>query len=517
MSLKRWAVALILLGVLWRTGRYLLQFPIWGDEAFVCVNLLERGYAELLEPLRFNQVAPLLFLWGELAAFRTLGGSELALRLLPFLAGLGSLVLFWRLAQWTLTRRAAVIATGILAVAYYPVRHSCEVKPYAFDLLVAVALLILAVSWLRQPGRLLWPILSIGFLPIALGVSYPAVFIAGAVSVVLLPTVWRQPGWTAKLPYLIFNVIMVLSFLGYYWLAGLGQHASMDKTYWENSFPPTSGLSLLAWLCRIHTGNMFAYPLGGHTGASTPTFVLCLLGVYRLWRKRRGQLLLLACLPFALTLLAAALHRYPYGGSARVAQHLAPAICLLAGAGLAAIIGWMPSVILRWRWTFAVCGLLALIGAGGLARDVRKPYKSEDDRLVRQVVAELLGQARGEDQIVVMDPKTRVGPTFEWYLRRGGERISWSGQIDWQRFSAGRGQLWCLYFDHDHAGGELAFLHPAPGPPLTLVDCRERYLRLGTAEGKPEYFAVYHWVRNDATIWFGACPRPEGTSHVQRQ
>ena len=41
MYFKRWAVVLILLGIVWRTVRYLLQFPIWGDEAFVCVNFLD--------------------------------------------------------------------------------------------------------------------------------------------------------------------------------------------------------------------------------------------------------------------------------------------------------------------------------------------------------------------------------------------------------------------------------------------------------------------------------------------
>src|SRR6266852_7392220 len=121
-SPKACATTLVALGVLWRTVRYLCQFPIWGDEAFVCLNFLDRGYRELIEPLRFDQVAPLLFLWGEATIYRLLGSTELALRLLPFLAGLGSLVLFWRLAWSALPSRAALLATGILAIAYYPVR-----------------------------------------------------------------------------------------------------------------------------------------------------------------------------------------------------------------------------------------------------------------------------------------------------------------------------------------------------------------------------------------------------------
>src|SRR5439155_9489699 len=117
----------------------------------------------------------------------------------------------------------------------------------------------------------------------------------------------------------------------------LGQHASMDKGYWQGSFPPAQPAALLTWLGQVHTGNLFAYPFGGHHGGSSVTCLLCLLGIGQLGRARRWELLASALCPFALTLFAAALHRYPYGGSARVAQHLAPAICLLAGSGLAAI------------------------------------------------------------------------------------------------------------------------------------------------------------------------------------
>ena len=42
--------------------------------------------------------------------------------------------------------------------------------------------------------------------------------------------------------------------------------------------------------------------------------------------------------PLLPAFVAAALHRYPYGTSARISLYLAPAICLLAGQGLAAVI-----------------------------------------------------------------------------------------------------------------------------------------------------------------------------------
>ena len=50
---------------------------------------------------------------------------------------------------------------------------------------------------------------------------------------------------------------------------------------------------------------------------------------------RLEDLLLLLLTPFVLTFLAALAGKYPYGGSARIAQHLAPSLCLLAGTGAA--------------------------------------------------------------------------------------------------------------------------------------------------------------------------------------
>jgi 4-amino-4-deoxy-L-arabinose transferase-like glycosyltransferase len=488
-------VALTVLGILCRTGRYLRQFPIWGDEAFICLNLLERGYRELLQPLRFGQVAPLLFLWGEATVYRVLGSTELALRLLPFLAGLGSLMLFWRLAWLALPPRAGLLALGIMAVAYYPVRHSCEVKPYAFDLFVSLSLLVIAVSWLREPTRLLWPVMLALVVPVALGLSYPAVFIAGAVSLTLLPTISRQPGWTVKLLYLTCNLLMGVSFLTYYWLLGLGQHASMDKVYWESSFPPVDPVSLRGWLWQIHTGSMFAYPVGGHAGGSALTFLLCLLGVWQLGRSRRWHLLALLLVPFALTMIAAALHRYPYGGSARVAQHLAPAICLLAGTGLAAVTKWIRWPTWSQRGMIVACTALALVGAGALVRDSLKPYKTVDDRSIRHFVGVLLRRAAWADQIVIMDPSASIHPTLEWYLRRGGNRVSWDGRIDCHSLGSPTEQLWCVYFDPSHAAHDLASLAPgAVERRITLADHRELELRSRRADGTPEYCAVHHWV-----------------------
>jgi hypothetical protein len=162
------ALIFIALGVAWRLCHYCLAFPIWGDEAFVCLNFPNQTYLGLTRQLRHSQVAPILFLWGEMTAYRLLGVSELAMRLLPLLAGLGGMVLFWRLSRLTLAPLAFTLAVGIFAVSRVPVTMCAFVKPYSCDLLMSLVLLLPAAGWLRQPGRLVWLWVLVLVTPMAL-------------------------------------------------------------------------------------------------------------------------------------------------------------------------------------------------------------------------------------------------------------------------------------------------------------------------------------------------------------
>ena len=214
-------LALLLLGLnlLWRLVRYGMVFPLWGDEARVAVSLFDRDPAGLLEPLDYLQIVPLLFLWAEWGISRLLGMGELALRLLPVVAGVLSVFVFWRLSRETLDRRSRLAAVALFAASYYPVRHATEVKPYSLDLLVAAGLLLL--GWRALEG-------CRGLLGFALVVSFGA----------MLAVVGRTQAEAG-------------SFL-------------LEHSHWERAFPPVAEpWRIPAWLVEVHCGNLFAYPNGG--------------------------------------------------------------------------------------------------------------------------------------------------------------------------------------------------------------------------------------------------------------
>ena len=119
-------------------------------------NFIDRGYAELLQPLDYHQVAPLLFLWAERLLIDLFGYNEYAMRLLGFVSGVASLFLFRHLARRLLSGAALVAAVGIFAVAYPCIRYSAEAKPYGSDLLVGLGLMTLCVEWRRRPEQTRW-------------------------------------------------------------------------------------------------------------------------------------------------------------------------------------------------------------------------------------------------------------------------------------------------------------------------------------------------------------------------
>ena len=424
-SIRGLVVLVLLAGLGWRVGRYAANWPLWGDEAFVAVNMAERDFAGMLRPpLEYSQIVPLGFLWAELAVTKGLGLSEAALHLLPLLAGLAAFLLSWRFFVATLDRRSALLATAVLAASYYTVRHAVEVKPYATDMLAAVALLYLA--WrvnLRPRSIRLWAALIVLG---AAGVwcSLPSAFIVGGVGLFLL---WkalsrRRAGELAALA--AFGLVVSVSFVVMY-VVFAGPMASASPSYWiiptwQKSFPPLDRPWLLPWwLLQTHAGNMLAYPVGGRNFGSSATLLLVIAGAVSLWRRGKRDVVILALAPLLPALVAAALKKYPYGTSARVMLYMASSFCLLAGAGLMVVARWAgaPRAVRRvwgprvrpahvrdvvWRGIVVAMVVLALAGT---ASDVLWPHKRESNAFARQTVRAIVADFTPADRVLWANAK----------------------------------------------------------------------------------------------------------------
>ncbi len=375
----------VALGILVRGVRYLLNFPLWCDETMIGANFLDRGYADLFRPLDYRQVCPLLFLVIELTSVKLLGFSEMTLRLFPAICGIASVPLFRHFAGRILSGVPFLLAVAVFAVSGWPLRYVAEVKPYASDLFAALALLTLAVEWLREPGRTRWLWASAVAVPFAVALSYPAIFIAGGIGIGILATVWRSKRRGTWLAYVAFNLGAVATFL---LLLPFYKTAPQDHDYfhaaWAPAFPPLNSLpKLVAWFFTVNTGHMFAYPEGGERGASSLTFLCFVVAAVVLWRRGRKTICAVCLAPFALALVAAAIHRYPYGVSARTMQYVVPMICLFMGLGAATLLNALPSAQTRRRVLGGVAIVLAALGFGHIAFDASHPYKTASDQRAR--------------------------------------------------------------------------------------------------------------------------------------
>jgi hypothetical protein len=386
--LERLTVTFLALGLLARCVRYFLRFPLWEDESFLCANFIGRDFRGLLEPLHYQQVSPILFLWLELAVTRVFGYTEMTLRLMPFLAGVASLFLFHRLARTCLTGLPRLFAVAIFSVTYGTIRYSAEAKPYGIDLFVSLLLATCAVNWLSRPESNHWLWLLTVLVPPALGLSFGAVFVSGGLALALAWTIVHERRWRALAPWAAFCTTLLAGFVVVYWVNVRAQCAAeleSMREYWVAQFPPLRDpLAFLAWVVRVHAGDLMAYPAGGLQYQSSLSALCWMAGLAVLARRRQAPFLLLALGPQMLTFVAAVLRRYPYGGPIRLNFYLAPFTCMVIAYGASALLARLAR---RRRGALAATHVallgLAVVGLTCVVRDFASPYKNVSDARAR--------------------------------------------------------------------------------------------------------------------------------------
>lgn len=426
ISTTRLVTLFIWVGVIARVIRYYLCFPLWDDESFLCVNLISRSYAQLLQPLDYHQVAPVLFLWMERTCVLLGGFSEYSLRLVPFVCSIASLFLFRQVAVRLLSGPALVCAVAIFAVSYPGIRYAAEAKPYCTDMFVGLMLLSVVVQW-HSCRNVRWLIGLAVLMPVALGISYPAVFAAGGLSLVCGTILWRRNGSRREwLAWSGWNLSLVASFVCWFRLVGRIQSSAEGEfmgDFWKQNFPPVTQPWLMPyWLLKTHASDFLAYPLGGPNWASTATLIVCLAGLGYLVQQRQFVWLGLIAGPASLHLLAAALQKYPYGGHVKFSQYLAPMICCLAALGLAALLnGWSRSGVCSKAGLGWISAILLVVGLGAIGRDLANPYKTRSDFRARAFAQSFWMGAHSVEEVACL--KTDLGLDFVPDQHR---ELSWS-------------------------------------------------------------------------------------------
>ena len=457
---------ILIAGALPRLAQYCSNRSLWCDEALLALNVLHRPWSGLVKPLDYNQGAPIGFLLLEKLSAEILGGSELALRAIPLLAGLGSLFLFWRVARQCLSTLAAAIAFGLFAVSFPLIYYSSEVKQYSTDVAVNLLLLTLLLEPRIPPrpfGRILW--LGVAGAS-AIWFSHPASFVlaAGGITWALFLRARRE--WDGLRALTVLLSVWGVSFAACYLISlrRLTQNA-MLLDFWRGQFPPVPAWSVhnVAWLADrslalIKDSAGLNAPLGA---------AFCVAGFGSMFLRDRKALGLLTG-PAALAVLASALHTYPLAG--RLMLFFVPNILLLVGEG----VSWIGEKIPARFSTPAIAVLtFSLFAQPAIttARAFLGPKYPED---IKPAISYILkNQQAGDSWYVYHFARYQF-----WYYRERLQlpvtnvRIGIDCASDWQCYQADLDQLrrtprvWVL-FSHiwvgDGVDEEQFFLHRLDG------------------------------------------------------
>ncbi|MFB2838646.1 glycosyltransferase family 39 protein [Floridanema evergladense] len=320
----------IAFGIIIRLAQYISNRSLWGDEAYIALNIVDRSYLELLQPLDYDQAAPPGFLWIEKLAVQLFGNNEYSLRLFPLIAGIVSLLALYQIGKWTVSAIALPISLILFSCLKYPLYYATEVKQYSSDIMVGLLLCLLLIP-LRDRILKKSKVFLLGFLGIvAMWFSHTAIFPLGGVELACLITSSPQKRKAIVINRLPAYLIWLIGFALYYlFIISKSIKNESLQSAWSPEYPKS--IFDILWLLDS-IGRFFHKPLGFVGVADGIAILAFIIGGITLYRSNRINLLILIS-PILATLTATYLHKYPF--RTRLILFLTPYFILIIAEGAA--------------------------------------------------------------------------------------------------------------------------------------------------------------------------------------
>lgn len=343
---------LLLLGALLRLKVLIENRSIFIDEANLARNLSERTIGGFFEKLEYGQHAPPLFMLESKMVTQILGNYEWALRLTPFVAGLGTLWILWELLrEWIQSPIVRLYGLSLFCFSIFGIQYSTEFKQYSSDAFLALAYISIAWHDRAMPFRG-WQIIKWMLLGgIGLWYSMPLVFVLSGVGLFFL---WkeRKQDWVYLSPVFLG---WLLSFAAYYFL--VLQH-SIGTTHLEQHFElyffNVTSLSEEAWANNFKLITELFRNVSDKSAVSIGfTILMFLFGIYHLAKNNKLKGLFLI-VPILLMFVASIFHYYNLMG--RLTVFALPLITLTICICLDRL--WMSS----HKWIKGIVGILIIFG-----------------------------------------------------------------------------------------------------------------------------------------------------------
>jgi len=313
------------------------------DEKLLLKNLVQLSVFDFHTILSDDQLAPPAFLVIERLMVRLPLPTVQTARLLPLAFGIASMFLMRSVARRFVLARGVPIAVGLFALNDWLLYYASELKQYSSDVALTLVAFLLAAGPAQGTGvisrRRMAALAGVGVAGVWF--SHPLALVLASVGTYLLARSVLRGEWRVVARLSAVILLWVCSFAACfgvsYRILSKGQFL---WDWWGFAFLPIPPRSI-ADLERDfwHVVNILNNPSWVITplGVLTSAFLalgLFLLGGLSLGLRWRGGVYLLVA-PILFTLIASALHQYPFHG--RLLLFLIPSVHLLVGEGAAAV------------------------------------------------------------------------------------------------------------------------------------------------------------------------------------
>lgn len=384
----------------------------------IALNIRDRSFADLPGVLWLGQSAPLGWLVVQRLVLLVSGTGELALRAVPLLFGISTLVAAaWVGLRWIHGLSTLLLMT-MIALGQWLSHYRFELKHYTADAFWALVLPALAAWALEGRGpdarwrwTRWWAVAAL-----AQWTANGALFATPGCAVILCLVIARREGAHAALRFAATGLLWAVSAGAHYLLSLRHAHESRHlREYWADAVAPfeAGAIEVAAWFAARLPA--LADNPGG-SGAGLALWIAAIAGF--VFSRRPVVAALFASVPLSAFVLAAVglvpLHD-------RVALWIVPAlyvgVALLADASLDSLASWRAAGRFRIAAAVAAAVIALHAGIGVVDRgrrnlDLEAPSDNNHALDDRRAVAWLMARRQPGDALL----STRLGwPAVWWY------------------------------------------------------------------------------------------------------
>lgn len=401
------------LGVLARIYCYVWHKDLWLDEAMLAFSMYGISFRELFfAPLPFTQAAPIGVLLVSKVLGVAFGYSEWVLYFLPFVCGLGTLILAYMIGKRLFSPFGCfvfiLLAVGNMGLLHY----TTEFKQYGIEAFCSF-LMIYIYIYIRvwSKGEPLY--LSLSIIACSL-FAYTALFLGAAMYLALLIAHRKRILSFLREHFLYF--LLLGGFVALYYLLYIRyQRVDGFYEYWQSLFLPHSLSAYPAFIKDTLLGVLEGFTPFIKSQAVPVYMCMGLLGLVVAYKQSRFIFTLCVCALLVWVALSI-LRIYPFGHSGviggRLSLYMTPVFNLLCCYFL---------VFMYSRWKWAGIALVAGILAVTLLRYGKIYPHWHYIQQTHALTATLQTQAKGDDLVLIYRASK---PAFMYYSFLDGYGIA---------------------------------------------------------------------------------------------